>query len=197
MTSGKPDPICFWCKHFYSYRKIIAPYKAVCTAFPAGIPTEIFGDGLGFTFDHSLPHPSDNGLQFEMEEMNILLHRPFFRNFSPETVNMLYRSSLWLAQHNHRANLEYIKNPPPKPRPMHIIPIEAQSAENLRKRFRAWNLDLNDPSNTQMVSAEIYYEIYEDLETYVQYLEQAFADIESRDMAIETFAHIVSEFQFD
>jgi len=56
MTTLK-GPICQKCKHFN--RKEYGKFK--CKAFPNGIPDEI----VFSEFDHTKPHPSDNGIQFE------------------------------------------------------------------------------------------------------------------------------------
>jgi hypothetical protein len=40
------------------------PYTITCKAFPNGIPWEIM---IG-EFDHSLPHPQDNGIRYEVKE---------------------------------------------------------------------------------------------------------------------------------
>lgn len=47
---------CVDCKHLLPGRK--------CKAFPNQIPDEIFITG---EFDHTEPHPDDNGIQFEAE----------------------------------------------------------------------------------------------------------------------------------
>ena len=48
---------CNTCKHRI-------PYTVTCKAFPNRIPIEI----LSGKFDHSLPHPQDNGIMYEPEE---------------------------------------------------------------------------------------------------------------------------------
>jgi hypothetical protein len=52
-------PMCFWCKHFVKGQGKRRP--KVCTAFPEGIPAEIYRN----EYDHRLPHEGDHGIQFE------------------------------------------------------------------------------------------------------------------------------------
>ncbi len=51
--------LCMWCIHYKSIKK--GEKIPRCTAFPDGIPEPIF---LG-RVNHRLPHPDDNGIQFE------------------------------------------------------------------------------------------------------------------------------------
>lgn len=47
-----------------------------CKAFPKGIPWEI----LTGRFDHSLPHPEDNGIQYEPEDNMEPYYPPHAKN---------------------------------------------------------------------------------------------------------------------
>ncbi len=58
LTIG-PAPQCAYCKHFDDTRDI----GMFCKAFPEGIPSDI----LDRLFDHTKPHPLDNGVQFEQD----------------------------------------------------------------------------------------------------------------------------------
>jgi hypothetical protein len=60
---------CNNCKNFEQDTDNWIPYdtlfkKPVCTAFPKGIPTEIFGGDFG----HYEPYNGDNGIRFEPVE---------------------------------------------------------------------------------------------------------------------------------
>lgn len=54
-------PLCWECKHYETGHS----RPNGCAAFPFGIPPEI----LVSDFDHNLPHPEDNGIQFEPSEV--------------------------------------------------------------------------------------------------------------------------------
>ena len=60
-------PNCFKrkCRHFIvPSDEEFFPSKAVCRAFPNGIPDEIaFGDNL-----HTTPYPGDHGIQYEASD---------------------------------------------------------------------------------------------------------------------------------
>jgi hypothetical protein len=59
VTIGR-RPACFECRHF-GEDEFGAP---VCTAFPAGVPREIYFEG----FDHRQPFPGDQGIRWEPAE---------------------------------------------------------------------------------------------------------------------------------
>ena len=50
-------PQCFDCKHF----KGLIQNQKRCSAFPDGIPDEIFKNSI----QHNQPYPGDNGIRFE------------------------------------------------------------------------------------------------------------------------------------
>lgn len=56
------SPPCIFCKHLD--REALASRRAVCTAFPTGIPGRII-QGLD---RHQAPYPGDHGIQFEEVE---------------------------------------------------------------------------------------------------------------------------------
>lgn len=61
-------PICWFCKHFHSPEKRKVRSEGgktfTCKAFPEAIPGEI----LRNNFDHRMPHPDDNDIQFALYE---------------------------------------------------------------------------------------------------------------------------------
>ena len=64
MTSG-PKPICAECIH-------ADPNLATCTAFPEGIPAEIFMSET----DHRIPVDGDGGIQFTPRKGSALTGNP-------------------------------------------------------------------------------------------------------------------------
>ena len=58
MSIG-PAPICMICT-----RRSWLGKKAICAAFPKGIPGEIWEEG----FDHRQAYPGDGGIRFELAE---------------------------------------------------------------------------------------------------------------------------------
>lgn len=70
-----PSSQCEHCKHWADRLK----RRKVCSAFPSGIPDEIFW----WEFDHRNPYPGDNGIRFEPQNqyaaafhLQILGHNP-------------------------------------------------------------------------------------------------------------------------
>ena len=56
-----PAPLCMECKHLHD--SIPGQWGFRCSAFPDGIPDEIFDE----EFDHHHPYDGDRGFQFEAE----------------------------------------------------------------------------------------------------------------------------------
>lgn len=56
MTTG-PGPYCLGCKH--ADRSLTDAPR--CTAYPDGIPPEIWGGDV----DHRMPYPGDHGIVYE------------------------------------------------------------------------------------------------------------------------------------
>lgn len=96
------DPICFFCKHYDIHYLRMTPREHRqghrCTAFPEGIPREI----IESNYDHRLPHPDDNGIQFAMYESRDTLH-PALLQEPPELLDGQTNSSLALLARNRQA----------------------------------------------------------------------------------------------
>ena len=91
MSSGKPTPQCWFCKHFdaESYKKGWTILR--CAAFPHNIPDEIWYSG----YDHKQPHDNDQGIQYEQLDIETIQIR--LEKFSEETIKqMLHRTMLAL-----------------------------------------------------------------------------------------------------
>ncbi len=54
------SPVCSRCVHF----DVSAPLKHLCSAFPSGIPTEIWTGAN----DHRSPVRGDGGIRFELKQ---------------------------------------------------------------------------------------------------------------------------------
>jgi hypothetical protein len=70
---------CFFCKHLYEENKNGRQSEYKCSAFPQGVPEDIYkGD-----YDHHHPYPNDLGIRFELqsefmnqqEEVNYVFER--------------------------------------------------------------------------------------------------------------------------
>ncbi|MBZ0319582.1 MAG: hypothetical protein K8L91_24440 [Anaerolineae bacterium] len=72
-------PICFCCKHFDAEHAKRTMGKRVphrCKSFPTEIPLEV----VTLQFDHRLPHPHDQGRQFEIYDNREMLDWYFDRS---------------------------------------------------------------------------------------------------------------------
>ncbi len=65
LPPGYVIMICKFCKHFNNAKDETGSRKSSnCNAFPEYIPSEISANN----FDHRMPHPDDNGIQFALFE---------------------------------------------------------------------------------------------------------------------------------
>lgn len=78
MTT-QPASQCSTCKHFRSAFSVTPPAAdSFCAAFPAGIPDEVYGNGV----DHRQPVDGDHGVRWESNG------RPFPEYaFDPEVLS--------------------------------------------------------------------------------------------------------------
>jgi len=112
MPYVRHHSICKFCKHFDIESWSAGPLT--CRAFPDRIPESI--SDLNMTYDHRIPHPDDNGIQFEMLEDEVELGRRFPR-FLKDRFDEAVRQSIdnTIQVLEHRISRGFVE--PHKPTP--------------------------------------------------------------------------------
>jgi hypothetical protein len=180
-------PICLWCKHYDTEKSHDEKY---CSAFPDGIPVEIWGDEYGPRFDHHLPHPADKGIQFEKADFTIIQKRNLFygRLDSEDVSDMVFESSAKMIRLSHEGRIRIEQNPP---RTHSIVPLDLREAQALRDRCREWGFDLSLRDNQIEISGELYERIHSNLPAYAKWLEGHFVNAKTPKEGAIVFGKII------